>query len=736
MKNFIFLLALLIAAPTFAQEKKVDLMNMNLDDLLDMKVSSISKKEDRLQDAASSIYVITEEDIRRSGATRLQEVLMMVPGVFFSDITYNYTAEGIREEAEEYSQTVLTLVDGVPITSPLTAGMSYYVFDMPLQEIERIEVIKGPGGTIYGANANTGIISIFTKSGKGVEGLQASVDGGLQNYVSPFVHYGTKISENTYLAGYAKFMTTRGYNKTEAFDGTTLNVEGTTITNKFPDNGTDGKVAVSGGLDFQTDLSDQVKSTFKFFYDHAANKVYTNRFDDPMTPQDESIPFITDEKGTEAIGSERIDWTFNPQHSLFLHTYYKYHGLQKGLGGGIAANASIFELEGQDNISVGINDISFGGNYRIVGFHVDDPKNDVLFTQLKTTKFLYAGFVQDKLSLSSLFDLTAGVKAETWTLVSNKPELSPSVRLTFKPDQKITLWSAASRSITTPGYVQDKMEYRMAEIPYITQEMAAALNIPYMGYDKLFLPGTTKCYVAIVSEDNVKPTEYYTYEFGARVSISPKVYIDLSTYYSRCNNGITPDLDYMSKGPTPSKVDDTTTILPIYYTNTFKETLYGGELIARITPIENLRTEISYSYLCETRQGLPIPGQPRQYYDETDKWTTPKHIIRFRPYYDIPEEGIHLTLNVTWLSQFDRGDKFNYLTQLPDTLGINANPPANKLKLDCSIEKELLKDQLSLLIWGRNILSDPYVEYFSQYVGVGYPHTIGRTFGMTITFKR
>jgi len=114
--------------PLLGQQKSAtkdsrDFDKMDLQELLQMEVSSVSKKSESLQDAAASVYVITSEDIRRSGATRLVDVLSLVPGTFFHDNSYNYTAEAIRNGSEDYSQTILILLDGVPLTQPLTAGI-------------------------------------------------------------------------------------------------------------------------------------------------------------------------------------------------------------------------------------------------------------------------------------------------------------------------------------------------------------------------------------------------------------------------------------------------------------------------------------------------------------------------------------------------------------------------------------------------------------------------------------
>ena len=163
----------------------VNMSDLSLKKIMDLDVTSVSKRTQKLRDVATSVYVISEDDIRRSGATRLQDVLKLAPGAFFGDVSYSITEIGVREGMGVFSSTLAWLLDGVPITNPIIGGMFFNAADFPLEDIERIEVIKGPGGVIYGANSASGIISIFTKRGESALGLRASLAGGTQGYLAP-----------------------------------------------------------------------------------------------------------------------------------------------------------------------------------------------------------------------------------------------------------------------------------------------------------------------------------------------------------------------------------------------------------------------------------------------------------------------------------------------------------------------------------------------------------------------
>src|ERR1700722_3847430 len=148
----------------------IDLSQASLEDLMNITVTSVSRKEQKLSQAASAIFVITQEDIRRSGATNIPDVLRLAPGVDVEQIDANAWAIGIRGFSSRYSNKVLVLIDGRTVYSPVFSGVDWDQIGMPLEDIERIEVIRGPGASVWGANAVNGVISIITKSSSQTQG--------------------------------------------------------------------------------------------------------------------------------------------------------------------------------------------------------------------------------------------------------------------------------------------------------------------------------------------------------------------------------------------------------------------------------------------------------------------------------------------------------------------------------------------------------------------------------------
>ena len=150
--------------PPRSQSPSPDLSSKSLEDLMNTEVTSVSKKEQKLSQVAAAIFVISAEDIRRSGATNIPDLLRMVPGLDVGQINGSTWAISARGFNAQFSNKLLVMIDGRVVYTPNFAGVYWDTLDFPLEDIERIEVIRGPGGTVWGANAVNGVISIFTKT--------------------------------------------------------------------------------------------------------------------------------------------------------------------------------------------------------------------------------------------------------------------------------------------------------------------------------------------------------------------------------------------------------------------------------------------------------------------------------------------------------------------------------------------------------------------------------------------
>ena len=168
--------ALVLMTAASAQQLDADhsLKQLSLEQLGDITVTTVSKAPEKIQVTPAAVYVLTQEDIRRSGATNIPDVLRLVPGVEIARIDSNQWSVGIRGFGSAFSRSVLVLIDGRNVYTPLFAGVYWDVQNLMLEDIERIEIIRGPGGTIWGANAVNGVIDIITKSARSTHGALVS----------------------------------------------------------------------------------------------------------------------------------------------------------------------------------------------------------------------------------------------------------------------------------------------------------------------------------------------------------------------------------------------------------------------------------------------------------------------------------------------------------------------------------------------------------------------------------
>lgn len=741
----------LLCASGSRAEPEVDMTRLSLKRIMDLDVTSVSKRTEKLRDVPTSIYVINEEDIRRSGATRLTDLLKMAPGAWIMEPSYTISAQGVREGAHVFSNTEAWLLDGVPITNPIIGGVFFNALDLPLEDIERIEIIKGPGGVIYGANSASGIISIFTRKGERSEGWRASLSGGTRAYLAPYLRYGVEAKEDLFLTLWGRYKTHDGYRRNPLFAGDSLyaplNGGGELkARNRFPGSD-DHQEGMSGGLKWEYQPHDEWKWTGQVLQTRVRDGQYSIRPSPwPATPpSDPAAPpkapdefFPNEEEMDQTIVQARLDWSPAEGDDWFANAYHWRNRYDVALASGITMGFDISELEAQRNLSLARHRLSAGANVRRVQFEFADMRDDgyAFVSNPHNLAHLFGAFLQDEWRLGERWRLTLGAKAETWTLISMVPEISPSLRLAWKPVEDMTFWAAASRSVTMPTYAQWDIEVRQAQIPpdwYLRRAPGYTGPAPAAGH-----------YVALVPGHDVGPVDYYNLEAGHRGSAGNRLQWDVSGFYSWVLGQLeaTP-VDSSLRTLVPSRAHPPDSIVPVYATNLADYEKLGGEALARWLPLSALRLEASYSlFYIRAFSGRLIPGDAQERrFKHPEGWfrRTPTHVGRMRAYAELPWD-FGLTLNALLSSSFSRGEAFNYYEQLPasQTLvheqSIIADPPAPDFQLDFSLRRPI-GERLALQLWGRNVLAKPHVEIYNQYGWVGFPHPIHRTFGAGLEYR-
>src|SRR5437870_142009 len=200
-------LSVLLAGSAVAQNprKVPDVTAWSLEDLMNTQVFSVSKRTQKVADAAAAIFVITQDDIRRSGATSIPEALRLVPGLEVARIDQNKWAIGSRGFNGRFDNKLLVLIDGRSVYTPLFSGVYWNVEDVMLEDVDRIEVIRGPGATLCGADAADGVIIIITKKAKSTQSAVVTAGAGTEERAAGGVRYGGKVGDNSYFRAYTKY---------------------------------------------------------------------------------------------------------------------------------------------------------------------------------------------------------------------------------------------------------------------------------------------------------------------------------------------------------------------------------------------------------------------------------------------------------------------------------------------------------------------------------------------------
>jgi len=207
----LWLAACSVSAADFRSAATNSIAEMSLEELLNVKITSVSKKEEKLNDAAAAISVLSNDDLRRSGVTSIAEALRLMPGMDVAQINSSTWAISARGFAETHSRSLLVLVDGRAVYSPLDASVAWDLQQIMLEDVDRIEVIRGPGGTLWGANAVNGVVNIVSKSARDTQGTLLYGSVGDPHLTMDGARYGGKINDNTYYRVFGSYQLSENY---------------------------------------------------------------------------------------------------------------------------------------------------------------------------------------------------------------------------------------------------------------------------------------------------------------------------------------------------------------------------------------------------------------------------------------------------------------------------------------------------------------------------------------------
>ena len=546
-------LALSFVAQAVAQKDVVDVTTMSVEDLMNMKVTSVSKRSQKVADAAAAVFVLTQEDIRRSGATSIPEALRLVPGIQVARIDENKWAISSRGFNGRFADKLLVLIDGRSVYTPLFSGVYWNVQDVMLEDVDRIEVIRGPGATLWGANAVNGIINIITKSARSTQAALAEAGGGNEMRGFTNVRYGNTIRQDAYYRVYAKY----------------FNVG--TSTDGFNRAANDNWDALRGG--FRGDWSPTGPDSLTFQGD-----VYRSHYGETLTVPTLTFPYSSMFPNRGSIGGGDLlgRWTHdfgNSSTSLQMYfddTNIAEHSL-------FTDHEKVFDIDFQHSFHPSQSQaFIWGVGYRSIG-DSNDSSFVVSLQPSHSRLDQFSGFAQDEISMfEQRVRLTLGTKLEHNDFTGF--EVQPNARILWNVTPNQTVWTAVSRAVRTPALTERGLQLISAVIP------------PGGPGNPTPLPAEA----AVFGSSQFHSEDLLAYEAGYRIQVATNVSADIATFYNNYTHlrSAEPGMPFLQVAPLPVHL-----VAPFVASNKMHGGTYGAELFTEYKVIPNWKLAGSYSYL-------------------------------------------------------------------------------------------------------------------------------------------
>jgi len=401
-----------------------DLTQASLEDLLKMQVTSVSKKSQSLSRAGAAVFVITQEDIRRSGATNLPDVLRLAPGVNVARVNTSNWAVSIRGFNDVYADKVLVLIDGRSVYNPVFSGVLWDAQNVPLEDIERIEVIRGPGGTVWGANAMNGVINIITKNTKDMQGGLVTAGGGSETYAGGLAQYSGAIgSKGTY----------RVFGQYSDLASAPL---------PSGENSGDGSQSYRTGFRSDWNLTPRDTMTVQGDFQQSREGENITTIISDALPSQRTFTQRVEDSGANVLGRWNHVLDGGSEVSFQLYDDYSRNTLDESLW------QNTTDHDFQDHVAFGTRqDIVWGLGARLVAYDLD-PGYSLAFQPAGGMNLLSSTFVQDEVKISNGLSLIIGSKFEHNAYTGF--EFEPSAQLVWNPTARQSFWLSAARAIRQP----------------------------------------------------------------------------------------------------------------------------------------------------------------------------------------------------------------------------------------------------------------------------------------------
>lgn len=582
-----------------------DLKRLSLEELLGVEVSTAMRVPESTMATPAAVFVLTQDDIRRSGATSLPELLRLAPGLQVAEQDAARYAIGIRGFADRLARSMLVLMDGRAVYSPLFAGTYWESQDTLLEDIERIEIVRGPGGTLWGANAVNGIINVITKRAQDTQGPLVTATLGSQTGGPVAARYGRSAGTHGSVRAYAKGFSREAQFHTPASDDDAWHM--TQVGARG-----DWTLGPSRMLTVQGDA-----------YAGALGQRYTV----PLTSPPFAASFTRD--AAIAGGNVLARWTAPLGGGEYqVQAFYdRTHRDERP----VAETRDTFDLDFQHRRQVGRrHGLVWGAGYRVSDGRITAVA-PTAFVPASRSDSLFTAFVQDDITLRrDRLRLIAGAK-----LLHNDysgVELQPSGRLLFTIAPSQALFAAVTRAVRTPSRV---------ETDYTTTSLANP---------------AVPAFVRLQPDPQFEAEVLTAYEAGYRVRTVPTLYVTASAFFNDLDHTLSTELlsPVVETAPAPSRL-----ILPVTFANGLHGNSHGLELTGDLRPVPWWRATLNYSVVriqMTRNPGSTDVSQERHY-----EGASPRHQLQFTSALDLPHR-----LSLDWflrhVSAFPAGPVPAYTT--------------------------------------------------------------------------
>lgn len=528
---------------------------LSVEELMNVEVSTVSRFESTVGQSPAAIFVITQDMIRRSGVTNFPELLRLVPGLSVARIDGNKWALSARGFSERFGNKLLVQVDGRTVYNPLFSGVYWDALTYPLADIERIEIVRGPGASVWGANAVNGIIHIISKRAADTQGGLVSSEIGTEDRGLVTLRYGGRLSDATFYRAYAS-AATRDEQFSRAGDPN------------------DQWREMSSGFRCDSELTEQDRLTIQG--DVMVSKA--GRKDLRPTP---TVPFVLTNVETEATHANNLlaRWVHTrPDDSEWSLQVYRDNNQRQGDHGYVDLRWDTSDIDFQHRLPLiaGSHRIAYGLGLRYIdaflgpspqdgGFAVSFPPPD------RVTK-VFSAFVQDQIELvDDTFSVTLGSKLEHNDFTG--VEIQPTLRLLWTPSAWQSGWVAVSRAIRTPNLSEDGIGTR--QVP----SFPAAL-------------GGAPLFAQLSGNIRYESEEVIAYEMGYRAQYNSRLALDVALFHNDYD-----DLRVAVPGSVRPGAVAGTFEIPLGFQNRMQGTTQGVELSVTGQIFEGWKLAGAYSFL-------------------------------------------------------------------------------------------------------------------------------------------